>query len=78
MLFKKVKVISEVILNEEFNGNLQIDLELDLQGHFKVNFVFLNGNPIFQCRQSKEQKILRSDRYLGRNYCLTLRVTTVT
>ena len=27
----------QVILNEEFNSDLQFDLELDLQGHFKVN-----------------------------------------
>ena len=40
VLFKKVKVISEVIINEEFNGDLQFDLELDLQGHFKINLIF--------------------------------------
>ena len=39
VLFKKVKIISKVIFNEEFNGDLQFDVELNLQDHFKVNFV---------------------------------------
>ena len=36
----KVKVISEVIFNEEFNGDLQFVLELDFQDYFKVNVGF--------------------------------------
>jgi len=31
-------------------GDLEIDLELDLEDHLKVNFNFLNGNPLFRPR----------------------------
>ena len=61
IFFKKVKFISEVNFNEEFNSDLHFDLEFDLHGFFKVNFVFLNGNPLFLHLQSIERKILRSD-----------------
>ena len=52
----KAKVISDVIFNEEFNGDLHFDLELDLQGHFKVNFVFLIRNPHFDTGTRKSGK----------------------
>ena len=42
-----MKVIREINFNEEFNGDLHFDLEVDLHDFFKVNFVFLNGNPFF-------------------------------
>jgi len=38
--------------------NLTLNLIIDLQDYFKVNFVFLNGNPIFSHRQSTEREIL--------------------
>jgi len=44
---KNVKVILVVTFNEEFNGDLDFDLDDDLQGYFKVNFIFLNRNPLF-------------------------------
>ena len=44
---KKVKIIPEVNFNDEFNGDLHFDLEIDLHGLFKVNFVLLNENPLF-------------------------------
>ena len=47
IFFKKVKVIHEVNFNEEFNGDIHFDLEVDLHGFFKINFVFFTGNPLF-------------------------------
>ena len=47
IFFKKVKVIPEVNFNEGFNGDLHYDLGVDLHGFLKVNFVLLNGNPLF-------------------------------
>ena len=40
IFFEKVKVIPEVKFNEEFNGDLHFDLEVDLHGFLKVNFFF--------------------------------------
>ena len=40
IFFKKVKDIPKVNFNEEFNGDLHFDLEVELHGFFKVNFVF--------------------------------------
>ena len=60
IFFKKVKVIPEVNFNEEFNGDLHFDIEVDLHGFFNVNFVFLNRNPLFLHLQSIERKILHS------------------
>ncbi|XP_033218262.1 uncharacterized protein LOC117173730 [Belonocnema kinseyi] len=43
-----VMVILEVAFNEESSGNLEFDLELQIQGCFLANFVFLlHGNPYF-------------------------------
>ena len=42
-----MKVIPGVNFNEEFNGDLHFDLEVDLHGFLKVNFVFLDINPLF-------------------------------
>ena len=47
-----MKVIPEVNFNEEFSGDLHFDLEVDLRGFLKVNFIFLNGNPLFLHLQS--------------------------
>ena len=44
-IFTEVKVFPGVIFDEEFNGDLEFDLEHDLQGHFKVKLIFLNRNP---------------------------------
>ena len=44
-IFTEVKVISEVIIDEECDGDLEFDLEHDLHGHFKVKIIFLNRNP---------------------------------
>jgi len=44
---KNVKIILAVTFNEEFNGDLGFDLDDDLQGYSKVNFIFLNRNPLF-------------------------------
>ena len=56
IFFLKVKVIPKVNFNEEFNGDLHFDLEVDLHGFFKVNFVFLNGNPLSSRLQPIERK----------------------
>ena len=42
-----MKVIPEINFNEEFNGDLNFDLEVDLHDFFKVNFVFLIEAPFF-------------------------------
>ena len=42
-----MKVIPEVNFNEEFNGDLHFELEVNLHGFLKVNFVFLDGNSFF-------------------------------
>ena len=47
IFFIKVKVIPEVNFNEEFNGDLHFDLEVDFHGFFRVNFGFLVGSPLF-------------------------------
>ena len=72
--FEKVKVIPEVNFNEELNGNLHFDLEVDLHGFLKVNFVFLNRNPLFLHLQSIERKILRSDMYPNHRLIVKLQV----
>ena len=46
-VFQEVSAIPEVFFNEEFNGDLHFDLEVDLHGFLKVKFVFFNGNPLF-------------------------------
>ena len=40
-------IIPEVNFNEEFNGDLHFDFEVDLHDFSKVNFVLLTGNPPF-------------------------------
>ena len=45
--FQEVSAIPEVFFNGKFNGDLHFDLAVDIYGFFKVNFVFLNGNPLF-------------------------------
>ena len=47
IFFKKVKVIPEVNFNEEFNGDLHFDLEVDLHSFLKVKFVFLKWKSPF-------------------------------
>ena len=47
IFFKKVKVSPKVNFNEEFNGDLHFDLEVDLHGFFIVNFVFSMETPFF-------------------------------
>ena len=47
IFFKKVKVIPGINFNEEFNGDLHFDLEVDLHGFFKGNFVFSTETPFF-------------------------------
>ena len=74
IFFKKVKVIPEVNFNEEFNSDLHFDLEVDLHGFLKVNFVILNGNTLSLHLQSMERKILRSDTYPSHRSIVTLKV----
>ena len=74
IFFKKVKVFPGVNFNEEFNSDLYFDLEVDLHGFLKVNFVFLNENPIFLHLQSIERKILRSDTYPSHRLIVTFKV----
>ena len=50
------------------------NLEVDLHGFFKVNFVFLNGNPLFLHLQSIQRKILRSDTYPSHRSYVTFKV----
>ena len=69
-----MKVIPEVNFNEEFNGDLHFDLEVDLHGFLKVNFIFLNGNPLCLHLQSIERKILRSDTYPSHGSIVTFNV----
>ena len=74
IFFKKVKVIPELNFNEEYNGDLHFDLEVDLHGFLKVNFVFFNGNPFFLHLQSIEREILRWSTYPGHRSIVTLQV----
>ena len=74
VLFKKVKVIPKVNFNDEFNGGLHFDIEVDLRGFFKVKFVFLRGNPLFLYLQSIERKILRSSTYPSHKSIVTFKV----
>ena len=74
IFFKKVKVIPVVNFNEEFNGDLHFDLAVDLHVFLKVNFVFLNRNPLFLHLQSIERKILLSDKYPSHRSIVTLNV----
>ena len=74
IFFKKVKVIPEVNFNEEFNGDLYFDFEVDIHGFFKVNFAFLNGNPLFLHLQSIERKILRSSTHPSHRSIVTVQV----
>ena len=69
-----MKVIPEVNFNEEFNGDLYFDPEVDLHGFLKVNFVSLNGNPLFLHLQLIERKILRSDTYRSHKSIVTFKV----
>ena len=72
-----MKVIPKVNFNEEFNGDLYFDLEVDLHGFFKVNFVFLNGNPLFLHLQSIEQKILPLSAYPSHRSIVTFQVSAI-
>jgi len=49
------------IFPRQSDGDLRFDLAHDLQGHFKVKFVFSNGIPFFWRQKWKERKILRSN-----------------
>ena len=74
IFFQKLKVIPEGNFNEEFNGDLHFDLEVDLQGFFKVNFVFCKWKPPFLYLQSIERKILRSSTYPSHKSIVTFKV----
>jgi len=47
------------IQREATVDDLELDLEVDFQSHFKINKYFFNGNPYFLSRIWKEHKILR-------------------
>ena len=73
-VFLEVNAIPEVFFNGEFNSDLHFDLEVDLHGFLKVNFVYLNGNPLFSHLQSIEGKILRSSTYPSHRSIVTFKV----
>jgi len=47
---KKMTRIKVVGVMKYYFGDLELDIELDFEGHLKINIEFLNGNSLFLSR----------------------------